>query len=338
MPAYNEAGSIAMVLRQIFEQLVESHYRFEVVVVDDGSEDATADIVTAFLDRYPVTLLSLTRNFGKEAALLAGLDHAQGDAVVLMDADLQHPVALIPEFLRHWEQGYQCVYGVRQHREDESLLKRIGSKAFYGLLNAGAKTPIPANALDFRLLDKSMVQALRQVRERVRFTKGLYAWLGYRSIGIPFVPAVRYRETTRFGVGSLLKLGWDGLTSFSDLPLRVAGLTGFVVASTALGYGALIGLRTIFFGVDVPGWATLTDGIMFLSGLQMIFLGVIGEYIRNIYIEAKQRPNYVIRERLLSAASVSGAPLEHELTGSNEAVAARGRSQAASAKASLVRA
>lgn len=310
LPAYNEAGSITTVLDRIFEALDEPGYSFEVIVVDDGSKDATADIVATYIElkRFPVTLVRLTRNFGKEAALLAGLDHAEGDAVVLMDADLQHPIELIPAFLRRWEQGYQNVYGVRQHRDDERLLKRFGSRLLYALLNAGSQAPIPPDALDFRLLDRSVVLALRQVRERVRFTKGLYAWLGYRSIGVPFAPAPRQSGTTHFGLGALLKLGWDGLTSFSDLPLRLAGLTGFVIACAALGYGSFIALRTMVFGVDVPGWATLTVAITFLSGLHMIFLGIIGEYVRNIYIESKQRPNYLIRERLSSAHRIRMLP------------------------------
>jgi glycosyltransferase involved in cell wall biosynthesis len=302
MPAYNEASCIGRTIETLFECLSESRYRFELIVVDDGSSDWTAEVVKSYLDRYPITLLGLTRNFGKEAALLAGLDCARGDATIVMDADLQHPIALIARFLAHWEAGYQCVYGVKQHRRGEALPKRWLTKLFYLVLNAGSSLRIPPDAVDFRLLDKAAVRALCSIRERVRFTKGLYAWLGFRTIAVPFVPEARAAGTSRFNAASLLRLGWDGLTSFSDLPLRVAGVIGATVAGGALLYGLFIVARTIAFGIDIPGWATLTVAITFLSGLQMLFLGVLGEYVRNVFIETKNRPIYLVRELVGCAA------------------------------------
>lgn len=312
MPAYNEACCIGRTIETLFGELEGSRYRFEVIVVDDGSSDETAAVVKTYINRYPITLISLTRNFGKETALLAGLDCASGDATIIMDADLQHPIALIPKFLEQWEAGYECVYGVKRHRHGETLLKRLCAKAFYFGVNGGSDVRIPPDAVDFRLLDKAAVQALCAIRERVRFTKGLYAWLGFRSIGIPFVPAARTGGASRFGTSSLLRLGWDGLISFSELPLRVLGLAGAAVAAAAVLYGLYIAARTIVFGIDVPGWATLTVALTFLGGLQILFLWVLGEYVRNVFIETKQRPNYFVRERVGRAASNrSASELEH---------------------------
>jgi len=296
VPAYNEGRTLPELVGRIFSIPDQQRYRFDLVIVDDGSHDDTAEVAKRLSARYPITLIRLARNFGKEAALLAGLDHASGDAVVIMDADLQHPVELIDEFLNRWEAGYDCVYARRANREDEGMLKRAFTKVFYRILNHNSEVQIVPDALDFRLLDRKVVDVLLTVRERVRFTKGLYAWVGYPSIGVPFVPDPRSDGKSRFTMGALVRLAWDGLTSFSDFPLRLSAIVGAIVACASVAYALYITLRTLLFGVDVPGWATLTVATMFLSGLQMLFLGVIGEYIRNIYRETKHRPNYVIRE------------------------------------------
>jgi glycosyltransferase involved in cell wall biosynthesis len=296
IPAYNEEAGIARTIEKLFAQVARLPYRFELIVVDDGSSDRTVAVVREHMVRFPITLVALTRNFGKEAALLAGLDHARGDATILMDADLQHPVELIERFLAEWEAGYECVYAVKEHRRGESWLKRVLTKAFYLGLNGGSKLKIVPNALDFRLLDRVAVRALCAIRERVRFTKGLYAWLGLRSVGIPLAPPERIAGSTRFDRRALLRLGWDGLTSFSDLPLRASAIVGGSVAVAAVVYGLYVVARTLVFGIDVPGWATLTVAVTFLSGLQILFLGVLGQYVRNVFIETKQRPNYLLRE------------------------------------------
>ncbi|HEU4620294.1 MAG TPA: glycosyltransferase family 2 protein [Gammaproteobacteria bacterium] len=296
IPAYNEERNIGVVLERVFASLGDPRYRIEALVVDDGSQDRTADVVRAYGDRHPVTLLSLSRNFGKETALLAGLDHARGDATIIMDADLQHPVELIPRFLEEWEAGYKCVYAVRENRGAERLAKALLVKLFYWLVNYGSKFRIEPNAVDFRLLDRAAVEALRSLRERVRFTKGLYAWVGFKSKGIPFVPNERYAGKSKFGSRSLLRLGWDGLTSFSDLPLRLSSIVGCLVSLGSLVYGGWIAIRTLAFGVEEPGWATLVVAVTFLSGVQMLFLGILGQYIRNIFLETKDRPSYVLAE------------------------------------------
>lgn len=305
IPAFNEESGIGRTLERLAQCLAGSRYRFEVIVVDDGSSDATAEIA-ARSSVLPLRVVRLTRNFGKESALLAGLDHARGAATILMDADLQHPAELIPELLAHWERGYECVYAVKQCRDREGWLKRAGSAIFYAAIRRGADIAIPPHAGDFRLLDRAVVRALCSLRERVRFTKGLYAWLGFRQLGVPYVPAARTAGVTKYDAGRLLGLAWDGLTSFSDLPLRASGVVGAATASIALLYGAYIAARTLLMGVDVPGWATLTDAIMFLGGLQILLLGVIGQYVRNVFLETKQRPNYLVRE-IVEANSAAGA-------------------------------
>jgi len=305
IPAFNEAANIGPLLDELFEHFGRTRYRFEAIVVDDGSRDDTAAVVEVYLAKHPITLIRLTRNFGKEAALLAGLDAARGDATIIMDADLQHPIEVIDKFLAKWEEGYQCVYGVKQNRRGESLVKRLLTRIFYRAINSGSKVEVVPNALDFRLLDRVAVQALCSIRERVRFTKGLYAWLGLRSVGIPFEPHERRSGKSRFGGGALIRLGWDGLTSFSDLPLRLCFVAGSSVAAAAMCYGLWIVVRTLAFGVDVPGWATLTDALMFMGGLQLLFLGVLGEYVRAMFLETKQRPNYLVEESLSSVTRVS---------------------------------
>lgn len=307
IPAFNEERNIGPLIEKIFATLNDPRFRIEVIVVDDGSEDRTADAVAEYCERYPVTLLSLSRNFGKETALLAGLDYTSADATVIMDADLQHPVELIPHFLAEWEAGYQSVYAVKEHRRAEPLARTLLVKLFYLLVNYDSKFRIEPNAVDFRLLDRAVVAALRTVRERVRFMKGLYAWVGFRSKGIAFVPDARSTGKSKFSSRSLLRLGWDGLTSFSDLPLRLSTVVGFLISLGSLVYGGWIWVRTLAFGIDVPGWATLVVAVTFLSGVQMLFLGILGQYIRNIFLETKGRPSYVVGAVVTSPRSVRRA-------------------------------
>ncbi len=306
VPAFNEAANIGALIERLSSGLKGLPYRFELIVVDDGSTDDTAAVAARAAAGRPVRVIRLTRNFGKEAALLAGLDASRGAATIIMDADLQHPVELVPRLIEHWEQGYECVYAVQERRR-EPWLKRAATAAFYAGINRGGDVKIPPNAGDFRLLDRAAVRALCSLRERVRFTKGLYAWLGLRSIGLPFVAAERHAGSTTFGSARLLRLAWDGLTSFSDFPLRLSGLVGAVTATVALVYAGYIAVRTLVFGVDVPGWATLTDAIMFLGGLQILFLGVLGQYVRNVFLETKQRPNYLVREVVEAVALIEPA-------------------------------
>ena len=305
MPAHNEQDNIRASIEKINEAFLALDYDFEIIIVDDGSKDNTVNEIKSILQGYPVRLIKLSRNFGKEHAIIAGLDHADADAVILMDADLQHPMEMLPEFLDKWQQGYDIVYGYREDRRDESWHKRLFTRIFYTLLNSGAEIKIEPGALDFRLLDRRVVEALCSLRERVRFTKGLYAWVGYKSIGIAFMPNQRYAGESSFNRKSLLKLGWDGLTSFSDLPLKMMSSAGAIISFSAVCYAFYIFARTVICGVDLPGWATLTVAISFLGGIQLLSLGVMGYYIRNIFIETKQRPNYIVEEEIASALCMS---------------------------------
>lgn len=292
MPAYNEAAVLHETLQGVIDTLNRLAVRWEIVVVDDGSRDATPALMAhpAAGLRY----LRLSRNFGKEAALTAGLAHARGDVVVLMDADGQHPAELLPTMLQAWREGADAVCAVRQSRDDESRFKRWGTQAFYRLVNAGSPVPITADAGDFRLLDRRVVQALNALPERNRFMKGLYAWVGFRTLNIPYSPRPRLHGQSSFSALRLARLALTGITAFSNLPLRVWSAVGALLALLSLGYGGWVVVDRLLFGHPVPGWTTLAAGLMFSSGLQLLSVGVLGEYIGRIFDEVKQRPVFVV--------------------------------------------
>lgn len=296
IPAYNEAGAIARTLDAIANHLRSLVPRFELVVVDDGSRDATARIAADCAQRLPMTLVRFSRNFGKEAAISAGLQHACGDVVVCMDADGQHSADLVDTMLAHWRAGWDMVYAVRADREEQGLFNRVGARVFYRMMNAGGRLDIPANAGDFRLMDRRVVDALLALPERQRFMKGMYAWVGFRSIGIPYTPLPRSAGTTTFNRLNLMRLAWTGLTSFSVLPLRMASLTGGTLAVLAFLYALVVMAEKMLFGVDVPGWPTVVVSIMFFSGVQLLFIGILGEYLARVYEEVKGRPPYIVAE------------------------------------------
>ena len=296
VPAYNEADNLPQLLAALTDRLMALSPRWEVIVVDDGSTDQTAAALQPWLARGGVRCLRLSRNFGKEAALSAGIDHALGDVVVLMDADGQHPPELLRPMLQAWAGGADTVCAVRSSRADESWLKRAGTRWFYRLVNAGSHLPIPADAGDFRLMDRRVVDALKALPERNRFLKGLYAWVGYSTTLLPYVPAERHAGRSHFSFLRLFHLALTGVTSFSNLPLRVWSGLGAVVALGALAYGLSVVIEHVIFGHDVPGWATLVAGMMFFSGVQLLSIGILGEYVGRIFDEVKQRPIYLIRE------------------------------------------
>lgn len=296
VPAYNEAGALASTLDMIARHLAALVPHYEIVVVDDGSRDATAQIAADCAKRLPVTLVRFSRNFGKEAAISAGLQHARGDVVVCMDADGQHSADLLGTMLTHWREGWDMVYAVRADRAQQGLFNQIGSKLFYRMMNMGGRLDIPPNAGDFRLMDRRVVDALLALPERQRFMKGMYAWVGFRSIGIPYTPLPRAAGETTFNRLNLMRLAWTGLTSFSVLPLRMASLIGLLLSSIAFAYGLYIVVEKMLLGVDVPGWPTVVVSIMFFSGVQLLFIGVLGEYLARVYEEVKGRPPYVVAE------------------------------------------
>jgi glycosyltransferase involved in cell wall biosynthesis len=304
VPAYNEALNLPRLLPALIERLRQLTDRWEIVVVDDGSRDGTLDALDPWLDGSGVVCLALSRNFGKESALGAGLDHARGDVVVTMDADLQHPVELLAPMLAEWRDGADMVYGVRSDRSEESAFKRLGASVFYSLLKFGSDIDIPPHAGDFRLMDRCVVDALCALPERTRFMKGLYAWVGYRSRAIEFTPPPRFAGNSGFGLRALFSLAASGITAFSNLPLRMASLLGSSLAVLAIGYGVWVVIDHFLRGSDVAGWATIVVGLMFFSGVQLLFIGILGEYLGRVYEEVKQRPRYVVARRL------GGAPID----------------------------
>lgn len=294
VPAYNEQESLAPFVQALAGSARALTPDFEILVVNDGSRDATHEVAMQLLQTLPLRYLALSRNYGKEAALSAGIDHARGNVVLLIDADFQHPLELLASMRDLWLQGYDMVYGVIADRAFESSAKRLGTHLYYRLVNSGNSVKMPPHAGDFRWMDRKVVDALKALPERNRFMKGLYAWVGFKTVALPFVPGHRMSGQTSFTLRRLSALALLGLTSFTTLPLRVWSVMGFGVALAALAYGAWITLRTLLFGADVAGWSTLAAGIMLFSGVQLMSIGILGEYIGRIYEKVKQRPRYLI--------------------------------------------
>ena len=294
VPAFNEASNLPLLLERLTAQLHALTDRWEVIVIDDGSRDATPEVIAPWLVRPGVRYVRLSRNFGKEAALTAGIDRTAGDVALLIDADLQHPTTLIPQMLDAWRDGADMVCAARASRDDEAWSKRLGTALFYRLVNHRAAAPIPVGASDFRLMDRRVVEALRSLPERNRFMKGLYAWVGFRNRIIPYVPAERHAGASSFSLRGLSKLAFTGVTAFSNAPLRLWSAVGMLIAFFALAYGTYIVFEHFVFGSTVPGWATLVCGLMFFSGVQLISIGVLGEYVGRIFDEVKRRPVYLV--------------------------------------------
>jgi polyisoprenyl-phosphate glycosyltransferase len=308
IPLHDEAQGLAAFhthLDGIARRLAETRsLACEVVYVDDGSTDDTFDIARSMPARaMDVQVVSLSRNFGKEAALLAGLDHARFGAVLFMDGDGQHPVALIERLVAHWlDDGYDVVYTAKASRESEPWPRRLGVKVFYATLNWGSRHKIPQDAGDFRLLSPRAAAALRQLPERNRFFKGLASWIGYRQIRVDYEPAERAHGRTKWNLRALLGLSIEGLTSFSVAPLRLASLLGLLLAAAALIFGVQILVETFLYGKDVPGYPSVVVGLMVLGGVQLVMIGIMGEYIGKILSELKARPVYFVSEHSLRRA------------------------------------
>jgi polyisoprenyl-phosphate glycosyltransferase len=294
---YNEERTIDALFRELDVVTAALSCRVEFVCVNDGSRDLTLRALREKQKQDPrIRIVNFARNFGKEAALTAGLAHARGDAVVVIDADLQDPPSLIPQFVDKWREGYDVVYGVRSTRASDTFLKRFTANAFYRLFNRVTDVKIPPGAGDFRLLDRRAVDALLELPERNRFMKGLFSWVGFRQTGVEFVRDARVAGKTSWNYLRLFNFAIDGITSFSIAPLRIASLVGVVSSILGFIYAAYLTMRTIIFGVDVPGYASIMVVTMFLGGMQLICLGLIGEYLGRLYIEAKGRPLYIIAD------------------------------------------
>ncbi|QGW66096.1 glycosyltransferase [Lysobacter soli] len=296
--AYNEADSLPALqprVGAVLDGLAVDGIEGQVLYVDDGSTDATWSVLQqlAAADRR-IALLRLSRNFGKELALTAGLDRVDEGAALILDADGQDPPELIPQFVAKWREGFDDVHGTRMEREGEGWLKRATAHSFYRVIGALSKTPIPADTGDFRLLSPRALHALQQLRERHRFMKGLFGWVGFNRVAIPYHREPRVAGRSKFNLWRLWNLALEGITSFSTAPLRLATYLGLLSALVAFLYGLAIILKALFWGDPVAGWPTMMSVILFLGGVQLIALGVIGEYLGRLYDEAKQRPLYLV--------------------------------------------
>jgi polyisoprenyl-phosphate glycosyltransferase len=312
VPAFNEANNLPALLRLLVPMMQSLSSQWEIIVVDDGSTDHTTAALEPWLLTPGVRSVALSRNFGKEAALTAGLAHAQGQVVVMMDADGQHPVSLVPHMVAAWQGGADAVCALRNTRADESWLKRHGTALFYRMINAGSPMPIPADVGDFRLMDRRVVDALLALPERNRFFKGLYAWVGFRTEFIRYTPAPRASGRSSFSLARLMGLALTGLTAFSNLPLRIWSGLGAAVALCAMGYGGWIVVDHFFNGNPVPGWPTVVVSLMFFSGAQLLSIGILGEYVGRIFTEVKQRPLYLVRdERGQSCGGARSTPMQN---------------------------
>lgn len=298
IPCYNEEASLPYLYKALCNLAVRCPgYEWEFLFVNDGSRDNTLQLIREYRasDRR-ICYIDLSRNFGKEAAMLAGFDYATGDCMVIMDADLQHPPTLIPEMLAWWEQGYDDVYAKRRERGKESWLRKRLSLMYYRMLQHTTRIEILQNVGDFRLLDRSCIEALRQLRESERYTKGMYCWIGFNKKEVLFDQGDRVAGASSWNMSGLFKLAMEGITSYTTAPLRISTLFGFLVSAAAFLYMLFILVRTILYGDDVQGFPTLIIIILFLGGIQLLSIGIIGEYVGRIFNETKNRPVYVVKE------------------------------------------
>lgn len=301
VPVKNEEAAIALFVERVSAILdgIALNQSWEILFIDDGSTDSTlAAIAAANARERRVRALSLSRNFGKEAALSAGLDHARGRAVIPMDVDLQDPPEVLPEMVAKWLDGYEMVFGVRRCRATDSFAKRLTAGLYYRAHNAVSKDKIPENAGDFRLLDRKVVEVIRKLPERNRFMKGLFAWAGFKQVAVEYDRVERETGKSKFSYWKLWTLALDGITSASTVPLRIWSYVGAFVALVAIAYSGFIAADTMVFGNPVPGYASIIVSVLFLGGIQLISLGVLGEYVGRILTETKQRPLYVVRDTI----------------------------------------
>ena len=308
VPLYNEAPSIERFLqaaRRAVGPLEEKGFEFEFLFVNDGSSDNTLDLLIGAMERDSrLRVIDLSRNFGKEAALTAGLDEAAGDAVVPIDVDLQDPPEVIKELIAKWQDGFEVVLARRSDRSRDSMFKRQAAGWFYKVHNLMADTPIPGDVGDFRLLDRNVVEALRRLPERRRFMKGLFSWVGFRTATVSYMRQPRSIGRSKFSAWKLWNLAIEGITSFSTVPLKFWTYVGALTSVGSFLYMLFILIRTLIIGKDLPGYASLLMAILFLGGIQLIGIGVLGEYLGRVYLEVKQRPNYIVRRRYRSGDGV----------------------------------
>jgi len=297
VPVYNEEQNLDYLFERLTSVLNRLNMTYEIVCVNDGSRDNTIERLIEHHQQNPaIKVVNLSRNYGKEIALSAGLDYTCGDAVVPIDADLQDPPELIAEMVAKWREGYDVVLATRRSRQGESWAKRFTANAFYRIIDRISHVPIPRDTGDFRLIDRRVVDAIKQLPERNRFMKGLFAWVGFKQTSILYDRPSRYKGETTWNYWRLWNFALDGITSFSFIPLKVWSYIGLLVAIPAFFYASFLVIRTVLFGVDLPGYASIMVAVLFLGGVQLVSLGVLGEYLGRVYEEVKGRPLYLVRE------------------------------------------
>ncbi|HBB33022.1 MAG TPA: glycosyltransferase [Cyanobacteria bacterium UBA8803] len=297
VPLYNEESNIEYLFERLLSVLIPMKTTYEIVCVNDGSKDNTLEGLVEYHHRNSaIKVVNLSRNFGKEVAITAGLDYATGAAIIPIDADLQDPPELIAELVAKWREGYDVVYATRRSRQGESWLKRWTANAFYQTIGRMSHIPIPRDTGDFRLLDRRVVEVLKEMPERTRFMKGLFAWVGYKQTSILFDRQPRLKGRTTWNYWKLWNFAIDGITSFSFLPLKIWSYVGLTISLFSFLYASFLIIRTLIFGIDVPGYASIMVVVLFLGGIQLLTLGIIGEYLGRVYQEVKGRPLYLVRD------------------------------------------
>lgn len=304
VPVYNEEDTIGIFIEKVYEVLNHDDIFFNVIFVDDGSKDNTLPLLVDFSNKYKnISIISLSRNFGKEAALTAAIDYADGDVLVPIDVDLQDPPELIKQFIEKWREGYDVVYGLRLTRETDTATKRLTSGWFYNLFNKLSNIRIPENAGDFRLIDRKVANSIKLLPERSRFMKGLFSWVGFKSIGVPYSRPSRVAGSTKWNYWKLWNFALDGITGFSTVPIRMWSYVGALISIFSFLYAAMIVVKVIIFGIDVPGYASLLTAVLFFGGVQLLSIGIIGEYVGRLYVEIKGRPIYIVDKQYLAEKS-----------------------------------
>ena len=295
VPCYNEEDVLAIFLDKVSKILIETKQPYEIIFVNDGSKDNTLETLLALKNTFKyMRIIHLSRNFGKEAALTAGLDMAKGDVIIPIDADLQDPPELIEAFIAKWQEGYDVVLAKRIDRTSDSLAKRYTANLFYKFHNAISHTRIPDNVGDYRLISKKVLKAIQKLPENQRFMKGIFAWVGFKTTTIEYVREKRQAGNTSFGAWKLWNFALDGITSFSTVPLRIWFYIGSFISLLSLIYGSVIIIKTLVYGVDLAGYASILTTVLFLGGIQLMGIGILGEYIGRLYQESKKRPIYII--------------------------------------------
>jgi len=297
IPCYNEEDNVKAVYDRLTEVLNSTNYQYDLIFIDDGSKDNTLNELLKLYEKdHKVKIIAFSRNFGKEIALSAGLDYADADAVIPFDADLQDPPEVILNLLSKFEEGYDVVNAARSKREGETFLKKFTSKAFYRIINKLTNIEIPQDVGDFRLISKNALNAIKEIRERKRFMKGIFAWVGFKTTSVYYERAPRHAGKTKWNYLKLIDLAIEGITSFSTVPLRLASLLGIIVSLTAFLYAVWIIMSKLLYGNPVKGYPSMMVAILFLGGVQLITIGIIGEYVGRIYEEVKQRPLYIVKK------------------------------------------